>query len=132
MRKPTVENKYHLRPDMLSKLIVLDEAKIHEPPFWRNDAIQGWCLSGRGTTKAANQFDDYDEYWLGIYDKDAKEHPGEIRTMLSSYGGMCSYNITEFFKPEEMENECDIRVQENFLRVLNDLIDRGVLGVPEE
>lgn len=38
-------NKYGLTPKTIQNLIP-NKNKIQEKPFWRNDAISAWCLSG--------------------------------------------------------------------------------------
>jgi len=46
MRKPKVENKYNLKPKDIERAVVLDREKLRQSPFWRNDVIGAWCLTG--------------------------------------------------------------------------------------
>ena len=109
----------------------VDRSKITGEPFWRNNVINAWCLSGSTAKCAADdEFCATDEYWLGVYDEDAKFYAGKIRVNFSAYGGICSYVFKEFYNPKDIENELDLRIQEQFLRVMNDLIERGVFMMP--
>ena len=132
MRKPTVPNTYNLTVPMICQLRV-DRSKITGKPFWRNDVISAWCLSGSTAQCAADEeFGTTDEFWLGVYDEDAKAYAGKIRVTFSAYGGMCGYKFKEFYNPKDIENKLDLRIQEQFLRVMNDLIERGVFMMPAE
>ncbi|MBQ5616839.1 MAG: hypothetical protein IIU90_03685 [Bacteroidaceae bacterium] len=130
MREPTVPNIYGLTIPIIRQLRV-DRSKITGEPFWRNNVINAWCLSGSTAKCAADdEFCATDEYWLGVYDEDAKFYAGKIRVNFSAYGGICSYVFKEFYNPKDIENELDLRIQEQFLRVMNDLIERGVFMMP--
>ena len=130
MREPTVPNIYGLTIPIIRQLRV-DRSKITGEPFWRNNVINAWCLSGSTAKCAADdEFCATDEYWLGVYDEDAKFYAGKIRVNFSAYGGICSYVFKEFYNPKDIENELDLRIQEQFLRVVNDLIERGVFMMP--
>lgn len=132
MREPRVQNIYGLTVPMIRTLQV-DRSKITGAPFWRNTVINAWCLSGSTAKCAADEeFGTTDEYWLGVYDEDAKAYAGKIRVTFSAYGGMCGYNFKEFYNPKDIENELDFRIQEQFLSVMNDLIERGVFMMPEK
>ena len=132
MREPKVKNIYGLTVPMIRELRV-DRNKITGEPFWRNNVIGAWCLSGSTAKCAADhEFCTTDEYWLGVYDEDAKAYAGKIRVTFSSYGGMCGYSFKEFYNPKDIENELDLRVQEMFLDVMNKLIERGVFMMPEK
>ena len=132
MRKPKVPNKYNLTPAKVRKL-KYDRSKIGKPMFWRNNVIDAWCIT-RDTAKNDKdwEYGAYDGFWLGIYDDDAKRYAGKVRITFESYGGMCGYNITGFYKPSEIENEMDLEIQEKALEVLNQLIDDGVLWIEED
>lgn len=121
MRKPTVENKYNLTIADVKELKVGDRSQIKKPLFWRNNAINAWCI-----TESVGKFQD-DSYWIGIYDEDAPTHSGKFRFYFTAYSDMCSYNFTEFFNIEEIENEFDLKIQELFLDKINYLIDLGIL-----
>ena len=132
MREPTVPNIYNLTVPIIRQLRV-DRSKVGEPWFWRNNVISAWCLSGSTAKCAADdEFGTCDEYWLGVYDEDAKAYAGKIRVSFSAYGGMCGYNFKEFYNPKDIENELDLEIQEKFLKVMNDLIERGVFMMPEK
>lgn len=132
MRQPTVPNKYNLTPALIRKLRV-NRTMIQQKPFWRNNVISAWCLSGTtiGNT-ADNKYGTYNDYWLGVYDEDAKTYAGKIRVTFSAYGGMCDYRFKKFYDPKDIENELDLRVQEMFLAVMNRLIDGGVFLLPQD
>ena len=120
-------NKYGLTPKTIQNLIP-NKDKIQEKPFWRNDAVSAWCLSGNTIHHAEDiVYSTYDEYWLGVYDID-----GEIKFHLYSYGGMCGYNPSEFLKPSEIENKDDLEIQVKFLKRINQLIDNGTFSLPNE
>ena len=129
MRKPKVKNKYNLTPAKIKKLKYNREL-IGEPTFWRNNVISAWCIS-RNTIKNSkdDEFGTYDEFWLGIYDDDAKAYAGKLRIDFTSYGGMCGYNFKKFYDFSEIENEMDLEIQEKCLEVINTLIDKQVLYV---
>lgn len=132
MREPKVQNIYKLTVPMIRNLRV-DRSKITGEPFWRNNVISAWCLSGSTAQCAADEeFGTTDEFWVGVYDEDAKAYAGKIRVTFSAYGGMCGYNFKEFYNPKDIENELDLRIQEQFLSVMNDLIERGVFMMPEK
>lgn len=128
MRKPKIKNKHNLTISKIKKMKIGDRSKIKEPLFWRNNIIQAWCISG---STARNSKEDecgiYNEYWLGIYDKDAKAYADKFRIYFSTYGGMCGYIFNKFFEQKDIECEVDLLVQEIFLEKINYLIDEGVL-----
>lgn len=126
MRQPVVANKYNLTVAKLKKLRC-NRNKITEKHFWRNNVISAWCISGNTCqTVADDEFGTYDEYWIGVYDEDAKSYAGKIRVTFSSYGGMCGYTFKNFFDEKEIENEMDLHVQEMFVEKINQLLDEGV------
>lgn len=127
MRKPKVENKYNLKPKDIQKATVLDYERLRQPPFWRNNVVQAWCLSG-GSGKG--YFGDWiASYWIGFYDKDAKSYAGKIRLSCSAMEDMCSYNFKNFFDYSEIENETDLELQERLLNRINWLIDEGIIEI---
>ena len=130
MRKPTVKNKYNLTMKDCRHLAVKDRSKICEPLFWRNDVINAWCISGSTAKNAKeDEYGCYNEFWLGIYDEDAKAYAGKVKVQFSAYGGMCHYNFKKFYNYSEIENEIDLEVQEMFLEKINVLLDEGILEV---
>lgn len=131
MRKPKVENKYNLKPKDIQNVKILDYEKLHKAPFWRNNSIGAWCLSGCIRPNPKDTYGTYDlDYWIGFYDDDAKSYAGKIRLSCSSYGGMCDYNFKSFFNEKEIENEWDLRLQEKLLEVINWLIDGKIVSLP--
>jgi hypothetical protein len=130
MRKPTVENKYNLKPKDIQKAVVLDYEKLHKEPFWRNDVIQAWCLSDCVRPNPKDHYGTFDlEYWIGFYDNDAKKHRGKIKFHCTSYGGMCGYDFKNFFDGKEIENEYDLMLQEKLLSRINWLIDEKIIEI---
>ena len=120
-RKPDVPNKYNLTPEDLNHLELLDKRQVKDPLFWRNNVINAWCISYENDDIAG------DEFWLGIYDKPFRNRL--IHVHFSAYGGMCNYNFTKFYDPHQIDNIYDLDVQEHALKILNDLIDRGIIAV---
>lgn len=56
MREAKVLNKYNLTLKTARKLEVGDESKICEPLFWRNNAVNAWCISRSIGTDADRKF----------------------------------------------------------------------------
>lgn len=128
MRKPSVENKYNLTMKDVRQLTVADRSQVKEPLFWRNNVVEAWCLSGTTLqSKADSRFGSYNEFWIGIYDEDAKAYKGKFRVTCSAYGGMANYAFKKFFDPKEIDNEQDLLLQEKLLENVNLLIDKGIL-----
>lgn len=42
-------------------------------------------------------------------------------------GGMGTYKFDKFFRSEDIEHENDLKVQEDLLKTVNNLIDEGIL-----
>lgn len=130
MRKPKIENKYNLKPKDIEKAVILNVDKLHQEPFWRNDIIGAWCLSGNTIkSRKDDEYCCYNEYWIGFYDDNAKAYAGKIRLSCSSYGGMCSYNFKSFFDKKEIECEIDLEIQEKLLERINWMIDEGIISL---
>lgn len=130
MRKPRVKNKYNLKPKDIEKAVILDYDKLHKPPFWRNDVVQAWCLSGGSGKGLYGGW--IDSYWLGFYDKDADAYAGKVRLSCSSCEDMYNYNFKKFFDYNEIENEVDLELQEKLLERINWLIDEGIVEISKE
>lgn len=127
MRKPKVPNKYNLTPEKIRKL-KYDRSKIGKPVFWRNNVIDAWCITTDTAKNGADYtYGTYDSFWLGIYDDNAEHFAGKLRFWFDSYGGMCDYNFTKFYKESEILDEMDLEIQEKALEIFNQLIDDGVL-----
>lgn len=130
MRKPRVENKYNLKPKDIQKATIIDYDKLTQKPFWRNNVINAWCLSG-GSGKGF--YGGYiDSYWIGFYDNDAKSYAGKIKLKCCATEEMCSYNFKSFFNEKEIENKWDLELQEKLLEVINWLIDERIVEIPNE
>ena len=125
MKKTLKENinKYNLTPKNILKLKVNKDLVNEENGFWRNNAINAWCISDYCGNK---NLCDESEYWLGIYDELTKQGKDKIKLDFSCHGGMCSYNFKKFFNPEEIENEDDYKIQYMFIEKMNELIEKGV------
>lgn len=123
-----VENKYNLKPKDIQRAIILKPEALHEPPFWRNNVIHAWCLSGGAGRGVYGGYDN--EFWIGFYDQDAPAYKGKIRTYCTAWEGMCSYDFKTFFNPSEIENEIDFELQEKLLETLNWLIDSEIVSIP--
>lgn len=129
MRQPKVKNKYNLKPNDITKAIILDEKRLHQEPFWRNTIINAWCLSGGS---GRGYYGGYiNSYWIGFYDKDAKSYAGKIRLTCSAYEDMCSYKFKKFFDYDEIEREVDLELQEKLLTMINWLIDEKIIEIPK-
>lgn len=128
--KISVENKYHIKPADIRKLKVLDFDRIKQPPFWRNDIIHAYCLSGYTIHDFKDyEYGTYNEYWIGIYDEDAPAYKGKIRYEVYAFGGMCKYNFRSFFKEGDIEHKDDLEIQEKLLSRINWLLDENILGL---
>lgn len=132
MRTPTVNNKYNLTMAKIRRLKVVDRSKVCKPLFWRNDVIGAWCIIGSAGSDMDIQFGTDNEFWIGIYDDNAKTYAGKFRVHLTSYGGMCAYKFNQFFREKDIENDNDLLIQEKFLAKINELIDCGVLAFNTE
>lgn len=130
MRSPNEENKYNIKPGDIKNFKILNLERLHREPFWRNNVVRAWCLSGTTCETAADEMW-CDGYWIGFFDDDAKEHAGKIRLSCTSYGGMCGYNFKKFYDEKEIENESDLKIQEMLLGRLNWLIDEGIVAVTQ-
>lgn len=124
MRKPKIENKYNLTMKDVKNLKLIDREKMEEM-FWRNDVIDAYCLLA-STAKSGKdmRYGTYNEYWIGVYDKDNK-----VEVSFEAYGGMCSYNFNEFYNKKDIENEIDLEIQEMFMERINQLIDDGIFEI---
>ena len=126
MRKPKVVNKYKIKPKDIQGAIILNRERLQQAPFWRNNVVGAWCLSG-GTGNGLGGY--IDTYWIGFYDQDAKAYAGKIRLQCSSHEDMCSYNFKKFFDYTEIESEVDLELQEKLLETINWLIDENIIKI---
>lgn len=127
MPKTKIPNKYNLTISDIRKLVVNDRSLVGAPKFWRNDVIKAWCLIEHFGTVEDERCGADNEFWIGIYDEDAPAYAGKFRFTFSTYGGMCGYNFTEFFRPEDIDNEMDYQLQKKFLEMVTEFIDQGIL-----
>ena len=128
MRKPKVDNKYNLTMTKIRKLKIADRSQIGKPLFWRNDVIGAWCIVGAAGSYMDVRFGTDNEFWIGIYDDNAKVYAGKLRVHLTSYGGMCGYEFNQFFREKDIKDDNDLLIQEKFLSKINELIDLGILS----
>lgn len=128
MQKPKVDNKYNLTMTKIRKLKIADRGQIGKPLFWRNDVIGAWCIVGAAGSDMDVRFGTDNEFWIGIYDDNAKAYAGKLRVHLTSYGGMCRYEFNQFFREKDIKDDNDLLIQEKFLSKINELIDLGILS----
>jgi len=129
----TERNKYNLKPSDINKLVILDRTQIeNNPMFWRNNAIQAYCILREFGSPRDFRFSTENSVWIGIYDEDAKAYRNKVRYSCTSYGGMCGYTFKTFFNPKEIDNNNDLNAQIFLLETINSLIDKGILGLPKE
>lgn len=126
IRKPRIENKYNLKPSDIRKMVVIDRERLQENPFWRNNIIHAWCLTG-GVGKGL--YDSMNDYWIGFYDEDAPAYAGKTRFSVSAYEGMCSYKFNTFYRPSDIEILADLEIQEKLLDRMNWLLDEGIVKI---
>lgn len=44
---------------------------------------------------------------------------------------MCTYKFDKFYQEKDIENELDLKTQEELLRTINMLIDEGILVIQD-
>ncbi len=115
-------NRYNLKPNDILKAKVIDPEKLKQEPFWRNEQIKAWCLSG-GAGHSAYSGGSLSSYWIGFYDD------GKIKYDISCMEDMCNYKIEEFFNLSDIENEYDETIQIKYLKRLNWLIDEEIIEI---
>lgn len=126
IRKPRIENKYNLKPSDIRKMVVIDRERLQENPFWRNNVIHAWCLTG---SAGEGLYDSMNDYWIGFYDEDAPAYAGKTRFSVSTYEGMCSYEFNTFYRPSDIEILADLEIQEKLLDRVNWLLDEGIVEI---
>lgn len=127
MKEHKAKNKYNLKFSDINNLKILDRSKIKEPEFLRDSVINAWYISGNTAyIKDSTEFCTYNSYWFGIYDDD------KIKAHCNCFGKMCGYNFEEFFNEKDIENRHDLFIQQMLLEEINDLIDKGILGLQNE
>ena len=128
MRKPKVDNKYNLTMTKIRKLKIADRGQIGKPLFWRNDVIGAWCIVGAAGSDMDVRFGTDNEFWIGIYDDNAKAYAGKLLVNLTYYLGICGYEFNQFFREKDIKDDNDLLIQEKFLSKINELIDLGILS----
>lgn len=116
-------NKYNLTIKNIKKLKILDWDRLKKLT-WHNKAMSksgSWWCHLEGCNPKGTKYDDFNEFWIGFREEDNK-----VDCHFSAYEGMCSYNFDKFY--EGTENKCDLQVQVNAIRFLNQLIDDEILG----
>lgn len=121
--QPKVENKYNITILDIEKAKVNDLEKIKQKPFWRNNLINGWCLSGDIIPYPLDKDGTYDlHWWIGIYEKDLS-----IKIHCTCYGGLCNYKFNEFYKKKQIKDKYDLQLQEQLLEKINWLLDEKII-----
>lgn len=114
------KNKYDLKFSDLAKLKVLNK-KEFKKYSWRNKLIKAWCITLNIVANPKDSYGTYDDdFFFGVYDD------GHIETYCTSYGGMCGYKFENFYT--DIENIVDAKLHSEILRVINNLIDLGILA----
>ena len=108
MRRPRVENKYNIKPKDIENAVILNYDRLFQPPFWRNDAVQAWCLSGGSGKGFYGGW--MNSYWIGLYDKDANAYASKIKLSCSTMEDMCNYKFKKFFDYSEIHNEAELEI----------------------
>jgi len=129
-KRSSPKNKYHLTIPKIRQLKVGNRSLLKPPLFWRNDVVRAWCISGSAGTPADHRFCTDNSFWIGIHDEDAPRFAGRFRFSIDAYGGMCSYQFTEFFREEDIQCDNDRIIQEKFLAAITKLLDLGILVPP--
>lgn len=106
---------------------IVDESKLCEPLFWRNNSINAWCITRSIGTKADRKYCTDNEIWLGIYDK--PYYRQKIHLHITCWGGMGKYIFKDFYDMSKIESEQDLEIHEETLKLLNMLIDEGIVYV---
>jgi len=127
--KTKVKNKYNLKPSDINKLVILDRSEIDEA-CWRNNVIEAYVLSKRIGSIKDDFYGTTYEVWIGIYDENAKAYKNKVRYSCTSHDGMCDYKFKSFFNPKEIKNKNELKCQEFLLQTINELINIGILGLP--
>ena len=129
-RTTKIKNKYNLKPKDIQHAIVLNKEALHDKPFWYNNIVKAWCLSG-GAGEGLYGGYEY-EYWIGFYDDNAPAYKNKIRLQCSSYEGMCNYTFKKFFDLDEIKNKYELQLQQELLKVINWLIDSKIIYIEKD
>lgn len=117
-------NKYNLKVKDIPKLKILDWGRLKKKTWLNKAMLSGtWWCHLEGCHKEGQPYDDEDEFWIGF-----NEDNNKIDYSFISYGGMCGYKFSEFYKSKDITNKFDMMVQVNTIRWLNMMIDEGILG----
>ena len=121
-------NKHNLTIKSIKNLVIVDWKRLKEKT-WHNEATEktgSWWCHIEGCNKDGQPYNEEDEFWIGFREDDNK-----IDCHFSSYGGMCGYTFDKFYAAKDIENEYDMQIQVNAIRWLNNMIDNGILALPE-
>ena len=124
-------NVHRLTPKNIPDLGINREFINEQNGFWRNDAINAWCLGGRVVINKYPVCDET-EYWLGVYDRAPKGKAAKIEVRFDCFSGICTYLFDSFFNPKEIDDEDEYQIQKMFIKEMNRLIDMGAFIVPWE
>ena len=118
-------NKYKLTLKNIKQLKVNRDLVNKENGFWRNEAIQGWCISG---SVGVDEYPicDATEYWLGVFDKPKKDGSVKVDCHFTCWSGMGGYTFDKFFDKKDIENRDQYAIQYRFISRMNELIEKGV------
>jgi hypothetical protein len=120
------ENKYGLKFSDIKRFKIVNAAALRLPPFWRNNIIKAWCLSGTAATSNEDEmWGDPMEYWIGFYDS------GKIQCDISSSSCMVGEQFERFFNPRDLDTPQDVLLEERLLKRLNWLLDSGIVECPK-
>ena len=121
MRKPKVENKYNLTIKDIECFVLIDLEKL-KSRTWRNNVINAWCYNkGFGKGYYGGSMNDI---YICIFDKPYKGKMINVDCLCME--GMCGYIFSEFYCPQDIDNELDLLSQEAVLEFANWLLDEGV------
>ena len=117
-------NKYNLKVKDIPKLKILDWGRLKKKTWFNKAMLSGtWWCHMEGCNTEDQPYDDEDEFWIGF-----NEDNNKIDYSFRSYGGMCKYEFSEFYKSKDIANKFDMMVQVNTMRWLNKMIDEEILG----
>lgn len=123
MRKPNVENKYHLTMSKLKQAKIINKEKLLKNYNLINNSSEQYILIKDIGTPDDFKYGSYSSYYI-TFNKN-----NTIKVECTCFGGMCNYKFDEFFKKDDVKNEIDLQLQEGLLGVLNDLIDNNVIKI---
>ena len=125
-REPRVENKYNLTFQQVQNLKVGNRELIGPPLFHRSKYVRGWI-----NDYYIGPSYDSTEYEIIIFDEDDEQHPEKFVFSITLHNDYdYSYTFHKFFDPYSILELEYLMIQEEFLRTINELIDKGILVFP--